>query len=54
MCGIAAFFAYSADAPPVDKQALLRVRDAMAPRGPDGDGLWLSDDGRLGLAHRRR
>lgn len=53
MCGIAAFFAYHADAPPVDERALLRVRDAMAPRGPDGDGLWLSDDGRLGLAHRR-
>ncbi len=53
MCGIAAFFAYNADAPPVDEQALLRVRAAMAPRGPDGEGLWLSDDGRLGLAHRR-
>ena len=53
MCGIAAFFAYGAEAPPVDREALLRVREAMALRGPDGEGLWLSADGRLGLAHRR-
>ena len=25
----------------------------MAARGPDGSGLWLSSDGRVGLAHRR-
>jgi len=25
----------------------------MTARGPDGDGLWLSEDARVGLAHRR-
>jgi len=25
----------------------------MAHRGPDGEGVWVSDDGRVGLAHRR-
>ncbi|MEO8453327.1 MAG: asparagine synthase (glutamine-hydrolyzing), partial [Gemmatimonadota bacterium] len=29
------------------------MRDAMAYRGPDGAGVWWSDDGRVGLAHRR-
>ena len=29
------------------------MRDAMARRGPDGEGLWTSGDGRVGLAHRR-
>ncbi|MFN8010147.1 MAG: asparagine synthase (glutamine-hydrolyzing) [Holophagaceae bacterium] len=53
MCGIAGAFAYHAAAPPVDREALLRVREAMARRGPDGAGLWLSPDGRVGLAHRR-
>ena len=53
MCGIAAYFAYNLDAPPVDGNALLRVRDAMAPRGPDGEGLWVSPDRRIGMAHRR-
>lgn len=29
------------------------MADAVAHRGPDGDGFWLSDDGVCGLAHRR-
>ena len=53
MCGIAGHYAYRSDAPAVDSEALLRTRDSMIARGPDGAGLWLSDDGRLGLAHRR-
>ncbi|MEK7821024.1 MAG: asparagine synthase (glutamine-hydrolyzing), partial [Pseudomonadota bacterium] len=53
MCGIAAQFAYRPAAPPVARASLLAVREAMAARGPDGAGLWLSDDGRVGLAHRR-
>ncbi|RJX16605.1 MAG: asparagine synthase (glutamine-hydrolyzing) [Desulforudis sp.] len=53
MCGIAAIFAYHKDAPPVDQAELLRVREHMQSRGPDGSGLWLSPDGRIGLAHRR-
>lgn len=53
MCGIAATFAYSSEAPPVDIDELLRVRDTMRHRGPDGEGMWVSDDRRTGLAHRR-
>ena len=53
MCGIAASFAHSSSAPPVDEAALLRTRDQMTARGPDGAGLWLSNDRRVGLAHRR-
>lgn len=29
------------------------MREAMFSRGPDGDGLWLSQDNTVGLAHRR-
>ena len=29
------------------------MRDTMVHRGPDGDGLWISDDGRVGFGHRR-
>lgn len=53
MCGIAGIFAYRESAPPVDRQELLRIREAMVHRGPDGAGLWISDDQRVGLAHRR-
>ena len=28
-------------------------RDAMAHRGPDNAGIWWSEDGRVGLGHRR-
>ena len=53
MCGLAGALAYHPDAPAVDVGELLRVRDRMVARGPDGAGLWLSDDRRVGLAHRR-
>jgi asparagine synthase (glutamine-hydrolysing) len=53
MCGLAAILAGNGADAPVDRDELTRVRDAMTARGPDGQGLWLSDDGRVGLAHRR-
>ncbi len=53
MCGAVAIVGYGASAPAVSAPELLTVRDAMRPRGPDGGGLWLSKDGRVGLAHRR-
>lgn len=53
MCGIVSIFAYSPDAPPVDREELLRIRDRMTARGPDGCGEWYSADGRVGLGHRR-
>jgi asparagine synthase (glutamine-hydrolysing) len=53
MCGIAATFAYHYAAPAVDADELLRMRDAMLPRGPDGAGIWRDEAGRVGLAHRR-
>ena len=53
MCGLAAIFAFGPDAPPVVEAELLAMREAMFRRGPDGAGLWLSGDGRVGLAHRR-
>src|SRR5689334_20842544 len=53
MCAIAAIFSYSSDATPVDRDELLKIREAMRLRGPDGAGEWYSPNGRLGLAHRR-
>ncbi len=53
MCGIAGIYSYRDAAPPVDREELLRIREAMLRRGPDGAGLWISNDQRIGLAHRR-
>ena len=53
MCGVAAIFAYGANAPAADGNELAAMGEAMRARGPDGEGLWLAGDGRAGLAHRR-
>jgi asparagine synthase (glutamine-hydrolysing) len=53
MCGVNGIFAYSDSAPRLRLRELLEVRDAMASRGPDGAGEWLSNDERVGLGHRR-
>ena len=48
MCGFAG--EVRREGPP-DRAALERMQAVLAPRGPDGDGLWTH--GRVGLAHRR-
>ncbi len=53
MCGISGILRRALSAPPPDRGELGRIHAALAPRGPDGEGLWSSPDGRLLLAHRR-
>ena len=53
MCGINGIFRLDGHGPPVDREELLRTRDAMASRGPDGEGCWVAPDGGLALGHRR-
>src|ERR1039458_6044544 len=54
MCGIAGVFAYGSGARElVDEAELVSVRDHMLKRGPDGYGIWIAADKRVGLAHRR-
>jgi len=51
MCGIAGILAVRNGA--VDEPRLLRMRDTMVSRGPDGAGVWHDAARRIGLAHRR-
>ena len=37
----------------VSRERLLAMRDSLRHRGPDDAGAWWSDDGRVGLGHRR-
>lgn len=55
MCGIAGLFRQNGalGANRSLKPLLAAMNDAIAHRGPDGDGIWVSDDQRIGLAHRR-
>lgn len=56
MCGIAGILQLEqATITTRDKMTttLTAMANAMAHRGPDGDGIWCSDDQRVGLAHRR-
>jgi asparagine synthase (glutamine-hydrolysing) len=53
MCGITGIYAYHNAASAIDRRELVRIRDHMAARGPDGKGTWVSDDSRVGFGHRR-
>jgi asparagine synthase (glutamine-hydrolysing) len=51
MCGIAGVL--SADPAHITEQRLKRMTDAIAHRGPDGQGRWISPSGLAGLGSRR-
>jgi asparagine synthase (glutamine-hydrolysing) len=52
MCGISGFFAGSAG---IERPGcvLEDMNGRLRHRGPDGNGTWISDDSRIGLAHVR-
>src|SRR5438045_9391516 len=49
MCGVAGLI--SLDGAPVSPAVLQRMTDAIAHRGPDGEGQWI--DGGVAIGHRR-
>jgi asparagine synthase (glutamine-hydrolysing) len=53
MCGINGIFSYHPAASNPTETELLRTREAMRTRGPDGSGVWWNADYRCGLGHRR-
>jgi asparagine synthase (glutamine-hydrolysing) len=54
MCGIAGIFDATGRIPPGElAEAAVRMADAQAHRGPDGQGMWADPSGQLGLGHSR-
>ncbi len=54
MCGVAAIVDRDGGRAPADLHDRLdRARTALAHRGPDGHGTWISEDGRAALGHTR-
>lgn len=51
MCGIAGIYKFNSEAVYVDE--LRRMTNAIAHRGPDGEGHWLDDNKCVGFGHRR-
>lgn len=53
MCGLAGILHLSPNSEKVSKQLLTSIRDTMMHRGPDGGEIWIDENERIGLAHRR-
>lgn len=50
MCGIVGIYNYR-NSIPIDRTTLVKMRDVVSHRGPDGFGIYVNDV--IGLAHRR-
>jgi asparagine synthase (glutamine-hydrolysing) len=53
MCGIVGALVFENGSFTVTEPYIRRMRDTMVHRGPDGAGVWVSADRRVGLGHRR-
>ena len=53
MCGIVGIYEYAVNAPSVNESLIISMRDQMTHRGPDDAGVYITEDRRLGLGHRR-
>jgi asparagine synthase (glutamine-hydrolysing) len=53
MCGIAGVLSFGKTSFQVTDTYLKRMTDAIAHRGPDGSGTWISRNKQVGLGHRR-
>src|SRR5262245_2408250 len=53
MCGIAGYYGSAPLGQEHGARVLMLMNDLQRHRGPDGEGSWISRDGRVGLAHVR-
>ena len=54
MCGIAGVYQFKTECNEGSiRETLAKMHNHLAHRGPDGDGIWYSGNGRVGLSHRR-
>lgn len=50
MCGIAGILSFTKQ---IEKESLLKMINSLVHRGPDGEGIWLDNEEKIGLGHRR-
>lgn len=53
MCGIVGTLVFNSSNFEITEDYIIKMRDTMIHRGPDGGGIWVSRDRKVGLGHRR-
>lgn len=53
MCGIVGALSFARTSFEITPDYLVRMRDVMTHRGPDGAGVWVDQNRQVGLGHRR-
>ncbi|MBP6218931.1 MAG: asparagine synthase (glutamine-hydrolyzing) [Oligoflexales bacterium] len=53
MCGLVGSLVFSSSSFQLTEPLLVKMRDTMVHRGPDGSGLWISENKKVALAFRR-
>ena len=53
MCGINGALVFDESDFKITSEYLIKMRDMQEHRGPDGAGIWISNNRRVGLGHRR-
>ena len=53
MCGIVGAMLFAQSDYVLTEKYLIKMRDSMAHRGPDGAGIWISGNKKIGFGHRR-
>lgn len=53
MCGLVGALSFKNSGFSISESYITAMRETMAHRGPDGAATWVSQDGRVGLGHRR-
>ena len=53
MCGIVGALVFRNSNFAITEEYMIKMRDTMVHRGPDGAGIWISSDKKVGLGHRR-
>jgi asparagine synthase (glutamine-hydrolysing) len=51
MCGIAGIITKNSSL--ITNEKIKAMTDAIAHRGPDGEGIWINDSNHIGMGHRR-
>lgn len=53
MCGFTGVLVFQDSSYRVQRPLIQAMTDAIQHRGPDGEGIWIAEDGKIGLGFRR-